>query len=85
MVGSRFPVVGVGASAGGVEALEAFFKPMPPDPGMAFIVVMHLGEGYKSALPEILGRSTALPIVAARDGDAIEVNHVYVLGSDAAW
>src|SRR5437764_7770538 len=77
-----FAVVGVGASAGGVEALQAFFAPMPPAPGMAFIVVTHLGEGYESALPEILSRCTSLPMVAVRDGDAVEPNRVYVLASD---
>src|SRR5947207_15654716 len=76
---SQFPVVGVGASAGGVEALQAFFAPMPPEPGMAFIVVTHLSQGYESALPQILSRSTKLPIVQARHGEAIEPNSVYVL------
>src|SRR5690349_25138783 len=80
---NRFPVVGIGASAGGVEALQAFFGPMPSDPGMAFIVVTHLGEGHESALPQILSRSTALPIAPIQDGAAIEPNHVYILGSDA--
>ena len=80
---NHFPVVGVGASAGGVEALQAFFAPMPPEPGMAFIVVTHLGQGYESALPQILGRSTKLPILPARHGEAIEPNRVYVLVSDS--
>ena len=78
-----FAVVGIGASAGGVEALQAFFSPMPPEPGMAFIVVTHLGQGYESALPQILSRSTKLPIVPARHGEAIEPNRVYVLVSDS--
>ena len=69
-------MVGIGASAGGVEALQAFFEPMPSDPGMAFIVVTHLGEGYESALPQILSRSTQLPIAAVRNGETIEPNHV---------
>jgi CheB methylesterase len=52
----RFPVVGIGASAGGVEALQAFFRAMPgPAPAMAFVVVTHLGPGHESALPAILG------------------------------
>ncbi|MBV8492975.1 MAG: hypothetical protein JO162_05805, partial [Alphaproteobacteria bacterium] len=83
MANDRFPVVGIGASAGGVEALQEFFTPMPPDPGMAFIVVTHLGKGHESALPQILGRVTTLPIVAIRDGETIEANRVYVLSSDA--
>src|SRR4051794_37561953 len=84
LAGDRFLVVGIGTSAGGIEALQGFLAPMPPDPGMAFIVVTHLGEGHKSALPEILARMTGLPVVAARDGAAIEPNRVYVLSSDAA-
>src|SRR5438067_10460368 len=75
-------VVGIGASAGGVEALQAFFGPMRSDPGMAFVVVTHLGAGYESSLPQILSRSTALPIEPMRDGDAIEAKRIYVLASD---
>jgi two-component system CheB/CheR fusion protein len=78
-----FAVVGIGASAGGVEALQAFFSPMPSEPGMAFIVVTHLGQGYESALPQILGRSTKLPVLPARHGEAIEPNRAYVLVSDS--
>jgi two-component system CheB/CheR fusion protein len=83
VAGDRFLVVGIGASAGGVEALQAFFKPMPADAGMAFIVVTHLGPGYESALPSILARSTALQILPARNGDRIAPGHIYVLASDA--
>ncbi|MGE3784009.1 MAG: CheR family methyltransferase, partial [Alphaproteobacteria bacterium] len=83
MAGNRFLVVGIGASAGGVEALRSFFEPMPSDSGMAFIVVTHLGEGQTSALPQILARVTDLPIVSATDGAAIEPNRVYVLAADA--
>src|SRR5437763_203050 len=56
---------------------------MPSEPGMAFIVVTHRGQGYESALPQILGRSTKLPVVPARHGDAIEPNRAYVLVSDS--
>jgi len=83
MAGNGFPVVGIGASAGGVEALQAFFEPMPADPGMAFVVITHIGEGHESALPQILVRSTALPIVAVRDGEQIEANHIYIVTSSA--
>ncbi|MGD9616847.1 MAG: CheR family methyltransferase [Alphaproteobacteria bacterium] len=75
--------MGIGASAGGVEALQAFFEAVPPDPGMAFIVVMHLAAGHESALPQILARSARLPIAAVHDGATIESNRVYVLSSDA--
>jgi two-component system CheB/CheR fusion protein len=59
---SRFPIVGVGASAGGVEALEALFRPMPAEPGMAFVVVTHLGPNHESMLAEIIARHTAMPV-----------------------
>ncbi|HEX2151299.1 MAG TPA: CheR family methyltransferase [Stellaceae bacterium] len=83
MPADRFPVVGIGASAGGVEALQAFFEAIPADPGMAFIVVTHVAAGQESALAEILARWTALPIEPIRNGAAIEPNHAYVLASDA--
>src|SRR5271156_4546459 len=51
-----FPVVGVGASAGGLEALEKFFKAMPVDSGMAYVVVQHLSPDFKSVMDELLGR-----------------------------
>jgi two-component system, chemotaxis family, CheB/CheR fusion protein len=77
-----FPIVGVGASAGGVEALEGFFRGMPPQPGMAFVVVTHMPRGYETTLPEILGRYTEMPVTNAHKDEAIEPNHVYVCPSD---
>ncbi|HYS92541.1 MAG TPA: chemotaxis protein CheB, partial [Candidatus Acidoferrales bacterium] len=74
-----FPVVGIGASAGGVEALEAFFAAMPAEPGMAFVVVMHLDPTHASWLADIIGRRTSMPVTAARDGDTVEPGRVYVL------
>ena len=80
----RFPVVGVGASAGGVEALQAFFRAMPePAPAMAFVVVTHLGPGHESALPAILRDCAAMPVLPARDGAALEPGRAYVLPNDA--
>jgi two-component system, chemotaxis family, CheB/CheR fusion protein len=73
-----FPVVGVGASAGGVEALEAFFGGLQPT-GMAFVVVQHMAADKQSHLPEILGRVTRLPVVQATDGLTVEPDHVYVV------
>ncbi len=75
--------MGIGASAGGVDALQAFFGAMPADPGMAFIVVTHIAAGQESALPHILARLTTLPIEPIEDGASIEANHAYVLASDA--
>jgi two-component system, chemotaxis family, CheB/CheR fusion protein len=54
--GNTFPVVGIGSSAGGVEALQVLFQNMPADSGMAFIVVSHLARDYQSLLPEIVPR-----------------------------
>ncbi|MBV8504360.1 MAG: hypothetical protein JOZ11_00875, partial [Alphaproteobacteria bacterium] len=65
---SDLAIVGLGASAGGVEALEQFFKAVPADSGLAFVVVTHLPPGYESMLAEILGRSTRMPVFHARDG-----------------
>lgn len=75
----RFPIVGVGASAGGLKALESLFKGMPAEPGMAFVVITHLAPDRESLLGEILSRHAAMPIVSARDGQAVEPNRIYVL------
>ena len=61
-------IVGIGASAGGVEALQALFAGMPADSGMAFVVVTHLARGRESALPEIIARTTQLPVSEAQGG-----------------
>jgi two-component system CheB/CheR fusion protein len=79
----RHLVIGIGASAGGVEALQSFFRALPADDKLSFIVVMHLGEGRHSALPEILARCTSLPVLPVQNGMAIEPSHVYVLASPA--
>jgi two-component system CheB/CheR fusion protein len=80
----RFPVVGIGASAGGVEALQALFRAMPEAPlAMAFVVVTHLGPDHESALPTILRDCTTMPVVPARDGEAVEPGYAYVLPNDA--
>ena len=80
----HFPVVGIGASAGGVEALQALFRAMPTPPlAAAFVVVMHLTGGRKSALPDILGHCAAMPVVPATDGEVVQPGHVYVLPDDS--
>ena len=72
-------IAGIGASAGGVEALEAFFKAVPHDNGIAFVVFTHLDPNRESMLAGILGRATQMPVVNARDGEPAEAKHVYVL------
>lgn len=72
-------IAGIGASAGGIEALERFFRCIPEDLGIAFIVVQHLSAEHKSLMAEILVRFTRLPVTDAQDGEEIVANHVYLL------
>jgi len=74
----RFPIVGIGASAGGLEALNEFFGHLPSDTGMAFVVLTHQHPGHTSLLPELLSRETEMSVVAATDGIKLQPNHVYV-------
>jgi two-component system CheB/CheR fusion protein len=74
-----FPIIGVGASAGGLEAFEQFFRYMPSDSGMAFVLVPHLDPGHASMLTEILQRITTMPVVEAQDQMAVAPNRVYVI------
>lgn len=76
--GETFAIVGIGASAGGLEALTEFFEAMPTDAGMAFVVVTHQHPGQPSLLPELLAKVTGMPVVAAVDGLKVKPNHVYV-------
>lgn len=72
-------VVGIGASAGGLEALERFFGSLPDQPGMAFVVIQHLSPDFKSLMDELLARHTKLPIQLVTDGVVVEPNHVYLI------
>jgi two-component system CheB/CheR fusion protein len=71
--------VGIGASAGGLEALEAFFSQMAADSGMAFIVIQHLSPHYKSMMVELLSKRTAMPVQRAEEGMRVEANSVYLI------
>ena len=73
-----FLIVGIGASAGGLEAMEEFFRHMPPSSGMAFVVVSHQHAGHVSLLPSLLGKCTAMPVVEATDGMEVKVNRAYL-------
>lgn len=75
----RFPIVGIGASAGGLEALEQFFRHAPIDSGMAFVLVQHLDPNHASLLTEILQRTTSMPVVEAQDQLQVARNCVYVI------
>ncbi|MDO8834991.1 MAG: chemotaxis protein CheB [Vicinamibacterales bacterium] len=72
-------IVGIGASAGGLEAIEAFFKAVPVDSGMAFVVVQHLSPDYKSLMVELLSRKTAIPVHRAEDGMVVQPNNIYLI------
>jgi len=77
-----FPIVGLGASAGGLEALKTFFSHACAHSGMAYIVVVHLSSDKPSLMPELLQRATAMPVAAAEDGQVVEPDHVYILPPD---
>lgn len=72
-------IVGIGASAGGLEALRAFFSAMPSDSGMAFIVIQHLAPDYKSLMVELLARLTEMPVVRAEEDMQVMPDHVYLI------
>ncbi|MCB0196842.1 MAG: PAS domain-containing protein [Anaerolineae bacterium] len=74
-----FPIVGIGASAGGLEAFEQFFTHMPPDSGIAFVLIQHLDPTRKSMLVELIQRYTRMPVRQAKDKLPIEPNCVYVI------
>lgn len=75
----QFPIVGIGASAGGLEAMEQFFGNMPPDCGMAFVVIQHLDPDHKGIMPELLQRITKMQVVIVNDRLKIKPNCVYVI------
>lgn len=74
-----FPIVGLGASAGGLEALKAFFAKVSKNSNMAYIVVVHMTPNQPSMLPSLLQTVTSVPVSAAEDDQVIEPNHVYVI------
>ena len=82
-----FNIVGIGASAGGIEAYIELLQNLPEDTGMAFVIVLHLAADQKSYLREILARHTAMPVHEVINGDPPEPNHVYVVppGSVASF
>ena len=73
------PIVGLGGSAGGIQALREFFKATPTDSGLVFVVVLHLSPEHESTLPALLQRATRMPVVQVVDGVKVEANHVYVI------
>jgi two-component system CheB/CheR fusion protein len=81
--GNAFPVVGIGASAGGLEAFSRLLAHLPDTTRMAFVFVQHLDPTHTSALEEILSRSTKIPVTEVKDGTTVQSNHVYVIPPNA--
>ncbi|MDO9140196.1 MAG: chemotaxis protein CheB [Methylobacter sp.] len=75
---SLFPIVGIGASAGGLEALEKFFSHVPDNLGVAFIVIQHLDPNYKGMMEELLQRTTAMAVFQAKNGMKVKPDCIYV-------
>jgi len=78
-VSSRFPIVAIGASAGGLEAFSKLLRALPPEPGLALVFIPHLDPTHESAMVELLSRTTALPVHQAAEAMAVSRNAVYVL------
>lgn len=75
----KMPVVGVGASAGGLDALIGLFQACPVDVGVAFVVIQHLSPDHDSALVTLLRRQTQLPVLEAEEGVCVQPNRIYVI------
>src|SRR5512142_3160885 len=80
----HFPVVGIGASAGGLEAFSNLLPHLPVDTGMAFVLVQHLDPSHESALVELLSRKTGMPVREVTNNLPVEANHVYVIPPNAS-
>ena len=81
---SRFPIVGIGASAGGLDAFTELVRHLPPDTGMGFVLIQHLDPEHESALTQILARATTIPVNEATDNLPVEANHIYVIPPNRA-
>ena len=77
--GTPLPIIGIGASAGGLEAFEAFFDAMPADAGLAFVLVPHLDPTHVSIMPELIQKRTKMQVLQIKDGMRVEPNTVYVV------
>ena len=78
------PIVGVGASAGGLEAFTKLLKQLPPDTGMAFVLIQHLDPTHESLLTQLLARTTTMPVTEVIDGMEVSANRVYVIPPNTA-
>ena len=76
---NKFPIVGIGASAGGLDAYQKFLSKIPADSGMAYVIVMHLSSDYDSNLTAILSKHTALPVQEIVNKIHLLPNHIYII------
>jgi len=81
---TAFPVVGIGASAGGLEAFSQLLRHLPEQTGMAYVLVQHLDPSHGSVLPEILSRATRIPVTEVKDGTKVEPDHIYVIPANTS-
>ncbi len=81
-VPAAFPIVGIGASAGGLEAFAQLLRALPLDTGMGFVLVQHLDPDHGSALTQILSKTTLMPVCDIVNGQSVEPNHVYIIPPD---
>lgn len=83
VVKGSFPVVAIGASAGGLEAYKEFFSVLPLDTGMAFVLIQHLDPSHESMLAEIIAKTTKMAVEEVRSGVTIQPNRIYVIPPNA--
>lgn len=72
-------IVGIGASAGGLQAIEELVQRLAADTGVAFVIIQHLSPDYKSMMAELLGKFTSMPILKIEDGMTVQANHIYII------
>ena len=83
VVKGSFPIVAIGASAGGLEAYKEFFLSLPSDTGMAFVLIQHLDPSHESMLTEIIAKTTRMPVEEVKSGVTIRPNRVYAIPPNA--
>ena len=79
---NQFPVMGIGASAGGLDAFKKLIKSIPDDSGMAYMQVQHLVPKHESLLPELLQKVTNIPVLQISDDIRVEPDHIYIIPSN---
>ena len=75
----NFSIVGIGASAGGIQAIKALLQSLPADTGMAFVLIEHLSPDHASQLSDVLSKKSAMPVTETTNGMEVVPNHVYVI------